>query len=237
MLNREPIEILYRIDCGGDKQFDIPIRFDASRVERIQDVPHEAPPWALLENHRCACCTLPVVPSAACPAAMALVDLVQYFGDMLSYTEARVVVVTKQREVHTQTSMQRVLSSLVGLFMATSGCPSMAFLKPMARFHLPFASRQETLYRAVTSHMLFQYFQHRDNRPCDMTMERLQESYQRLSIVNRRIADRLREATEGDANVNAVVLLDLFALDIPMAIEDGLADLADIFQAAAEPAE
>ena len=32
------------------------------------------------------------------------------------------------------------------------------------------------------------------------------------------------------ANINAVVLLDLFAQDIPMAIDDGLHDLARLFR-------
>jgi hypothetical protein len=163
---------------------------------------------------------------------MALVDLVAGFGEMLSYAEAAVVVTTRQREVHTRTSVQRVLSSLVGLYMATSGCPSMAFLKPMARFHLPFASRQETLFRAASAHMLMQYFLHREGKPCDMNLETLQAQYQRLSLVNRNIANRLREATQGDANVNAVVLLDLFAQDIPMAIDEGLGELAQLFHAA-----
>lgn len=225
-----PIEIHYRVDCGGDKQFDIPVLLDPVTLERIVESPGTLPDWTLLSRHACACCKLPADAGAHCPAAVGLVDLVEHFGDMLSYTEAEVVVTTPQREMRTHTTVQRVLSSLVGLYMATSACPAMAFLKPMARFHLPFASRQETLFRAASSYMLMQYFLHQEGKPCDMEMRALQEDYLRVSQVNRNMAARLREAVHGDANVNAVVLLDLFAQDIPMAIDEGLADLAKLFR-------
>ncbi len=225
-----PIEIRYLVDCGGDKQFDIPVLIDPDTLLRITTSDDAPPDWTLLNHHPCACCQLPKGAGPHCPAAVALVEMVRCFGDMLSYTEAAVVVKTPQREVHTHTTVQRVLSSLLGLFMATSGCPSMDFLKPMARFHLPFASRQETLYRAASSYMLMQYFLHKEGKPCDMEMRNLQESYHRVSLVNRNMAARLRETVHGDANLNAVVLLDLFAQDIPMAIEDGLADLEKLFQ-------
>ena len=228
----ETISIHYLVDCGGDKRFEFQVTLDPATLERDCGEHPDPPDWALLERHRCDCCPLPSGPGKTCPAAIALVDLVAGFGEMLSYTEAAVVVTTRQREVRTRTSVQRVLSSLVGLYMATSGCPSMAFLKPMARFHLPFASRQETLFRAASAHMLMQYFLHREGKPCDMNLETLQAQYQRLSLVNRNIANRLREATQGDANVNAVVLLDLFAQDIPMAIDEGLGELAQLFHAA-----
>lgn len=225
-----PIEIQYLVDCGGDKQFDIPVRIDPDTLALLSG-PHESlPDWTLLEHHRCRSCPLSPEQGRHCPAAVALVDLVSRFGDMLSYTEAEVVVKTAQREVRTHTTVQRVLSSLVGLFMATSACPAMTFLKPMARFHLPFASRQETLFRSVSSYMLMQHFLHQEGKPCDMELRDLQTYYQRVSEVNRNMAARLRDAVHGDANINAVVLLDLFAQDIPMAIDDGLHDLARLFR-------
>ena len=37
--------------------------------------------------------------------------------------------------------------------MALSGCPVLEQLKPMARFHLPFASVEETIYRAASMYL------------------------------------------------------------------------------------
>jgi len=229
-MERGPIEIRYQVDCGGERRFDVTVSLDADTLDRITQ-PMETPPaWTLLETRRCTCCPLNPEQHAHCPAALALVDLVGFFGDMLSYTEAEVIVTTRQREMRAHTTVQRVLSSLAGLYLATSACPAMAFLKPMARFHLPFASRQETLFRSVSSYMLMQHFLHQEGKPCDMELRELQHHYQRVSEVNRHMAARLRDAVHGDANINAVVLLDLFAQDIPMAIDEGLQDLAKLFR-------
>lgn len=226
----EPIEIRYQVDCGGERRFDVVVNLNPDTLNRIAEAPSPAPAWTALQLHRCSCCPLNPAPEAQCPAALALVDLVGFFGDMLSYTEADVIVTTRQREMRTHTTVQRVLSSLAGLFMATSACPALAFLKPMARFHLPFASRQETLFRSVSTYMLMQHFLHQEGKPCDMELRELQHHYQRVSEVNRHMAARLRDAVQGDANINAVVLLDLFAQDIPMAIDEGLKDLAKLFR-------
>ena len=51
-----------------------------------------------------------------------------------------------------------VVFSLIGIYMVTSGCPIMDKLRPMARFHLPFASTEETIYRAISTYLLGQYF-------------------------------------------------------------------------------
>ena len=38
--------------------------------------------------------------------------------------------------------------------MATAGCPWTDRLRPMARFHLPFANEAETVYRSVSMYLL-----------------------------------------------------------------------------------
>ena len=58
--------------------------------------------------------------------------------------------------------VQMGVSSLLGVIMTTSGCPIMAQLKPMVRFHLPFASLEETIFRMVSMHLVAQYLRHQD---------------------------------------------------------------------------
>jgi len=223
-MGNQPIDIIYHVDCGGENRYTIPIRIDPVTLERTRHEATHSPDWALREHLACPDCPL-AGNHTHCLAAVAISDLVDMFGHMLSYSEAIVRVDMAQRTIETRTTMQRVISSIAGLFMATSGCPSLTFLKPMARFHLPFASREETLFRSVSAYMLLQHFQHKQGRPCDLDLVKLKEQYVQLSQVNHSIAKRLRALTEGDANINAVVLLDLFAQDFPHAIDKGLAEL------------
>lgn len=230
-MGKHPINIVYHVDCGGDHTYTIPIRIDPVTLERVRadDVP--APEWASRQKLACPDCPLDPEHTHCC-AATALSQLVDTFGHMLSYSEALVRVETAQRTIETRTTMQRVISSIAGLLIATSGCPSMAFLKPMARFHLPFATREETLFRAISSYMLMQHFRHRAGDDCDMDLKDLQAKYQQASRVNHSMAERLRYLTEGDANINAVVLLDLFAQDFPNAIDRGLEELERLYRPA-----
>jgi hypothetical protein len=113
--------------------------------------------------------------------------------------------------------------------MATSGCPNMALLKPMARFHLPFATKEETVFRAASSYLLGQYFLRQRGMPCDLDFEGLAEAYLRIHKVNMGMAKRLRTISQGDANVNAIVLLDLFAHELPSAIDLKMKTLEYLF--------
>ena len=54
--------------------------------------------------------------------------------------------------------MEIAIRSLIGLIMALSGCPHMEFFKPLARFHLPWASLEETTLRSASIYLLMQFF-------------------------------------------------------------------------------
>ncbi|HKJ07570.1 MAG TPA: hypothetical protein VKA76_00635, partial [Gammaproteobacteria bacterium] len=138
---------------------------------------------------------------------------------------------TPERTVTTNTTLQRGLSSLVGLVLATSGCPHAAFFRPMARFHLPLADENETIYRATSMYLLAQYFVHREGREADLGLSGLTAIYNDVQTINRALAERLRVACEQDAPVNAVVLLDVIAKAMPLTIGSQLAELRHLFRA------
>lgn len=117
----------------------------------------------------------------------------------------------------------------MGLIMATSGCPRTAFLKPMARFHLPFASEEETVYRVTSMYLLAQYFLGLEGQTDDDGFSGLTRLYGELEYVNTAMAKRLRAATETDSSLNAIVLLDLFAKTVPWALNRSLSDLRHLF--------
>ena len=154
------LETEYRISCDGDPplEFAFTVTLDAKTLDRVRDKSVPLPEWTLLDKRSCRACTLDASEHEHCPAAVAVADLIEPFGEIVSFTAAKVSVATKERTVTMDTTVQRALRSLLGLYMATSGCPVLARFKPMARYHLPFATPEETLFRSAGAYLLAQYF-------------------------------------------------------------------------------
>jgi len=91
--------------------------------------------------------------------------------------------------------------------MVTSNCPVMDRLRPNVRFHLPFASEEETIYRAISMYLTAQYFRLRNGEEPDWALKKLAEVYRGVSEVNKGMTERLADASTKDANVNAVIHL------------------------------
>lgn len=214
---------------GNQRQTTVRIALDPVTLQQIHESHSSLPDWTLLSTHQCSVCPIENVAGARCPGAVSLVELVDSFRDLLSYSDVEVLVVTQHRTVFRRTTVQKALSSLMGLYMATSGCPILGRLKPMARFHLPFATREETIFRAVGAYLTAQYFLEKQGRPFDLELEGLREMYHQIHQVNVDMTKRLRNVSAGDASLNAVVLLDLFAQELPFSINENLADLQHLF--------
>jgi hypothetical protein len=118
---------------------------------------------------------------------------------------------------------------MVGIIMATGGCPSMEPLRPMVRFHLPFASMEETAFRMVSMYLLGQYFRGKKGLEPDWSLEGLQEIYDKVRSVNKAFAERIRSVSLNDAGVNAIVMLDSFAEAVPFAIRTKMKDFEKFF--------
>ncbi|NLG77623.1 MAG: hypothetical protein GX535_15440, partial [Xanthomonadaceae bacterium] len=151
--------------------------------------------------------------------------------DIVSYDTVRVTVESEERSVTATLSAQQALASLMGLVMASSGCPKTAVFRPMARFHLPFSSESETAYRVAAMYLVAQHFAHRDGAPSDLNLDQLERVYRGVHAVNRGMAQRLRAATRQDAIVNAIVLLDVYSSLVPAAIHDILDEIRPAFEA------
>jgi hypothetical protein len=117
----------------------------------------------------------------------------------------------------------------MGLVMATSGCPHTAFFKPMARFHLPLASKEETAYRATSMYMLAQYFLKKEGHNADFDLDGLKTLYDNLQVINISIVDRLRAVTETDSSVNAIIVLDIYAKTLQVVIKESLERIRYLF--------
>lgn len=223
------MDITYRftLDTGQTELFSL--RFKPDTLDADWPLPDVLPDWALLSFHICSHCRFDADATSYCPLAARLVDIIARLGHLISYDSLLVEVETPERSINQRTTAQRGVSSLLGLIIPTSGCPYTAFFKPMARFHLPFASPDETFYRAASMFMLAQYFMHDSPDTVDLHMEGLSRIYADIEIVNFQLVSRLRAATQADSSVNAVIILDLFAKSMPFVLEDRLEDFRHLF--------
>lgn len=219
----------FDFDSGETRSFTLNLdRSDLSFLSKERD---DLPAWTSLANHRCGICPLDGDSVSHCPIAVNLVDVVEAFRDRLSYEQAVVSVTTDERTYVKSTTLQEGLSAVNGIIMATSGCPVMARLKPMVRFHLPFATLEETSFRMASLFLVAQYYRRRHGLPDDQSLSGLESIYAEVTEVNKCFANRLREATHKDASVNALVNLDCFAEMVPFAAEDMLQDIEPYFAA------
>jgi hypothetical protein len=221
------IQYCFVLPDGSKEVFDL--RLDAQTLDLVGNAPHALPAWTVLHFHQCPNCPLTADTHPNCPVAVNLVNIVKRFDGLLSHREIHVDVVTEERSVSQDTTVQEGVSSLMGLVMATSGCPTTAFFKPMARFHLPFGSEKETMYRATSMYLLAQYFLKKEGQDADLELKGLTEIYNNMHTINIAIAERLRGASETDSSLNAIVLLDTYALTLPYIIEESLEEIRYLF--------
>jgi 5-methyltetrahydropteroyltriglutamate--homocysteine methyltransferase len=138
-------------------------------------------------------------------------------------------VTTEERTYVKQLPLQRGIFGIFGLVMATSSCPYMDFLKPMARFHLPFSTAEETIVRSVSMYLLRQYFVAKRGEQPDLGLEHLETHYENIQKVNDGILDRIKGVVENDADLNALIILQGFADLLTMAISKDLSKIEPLF--------
>jgi len=173
-----------------------------------------------------------------CPVAINFQDIVHEFKDAISYDKVDIIIETEERSyIKDQVPMQSGLSSILGLIMVTSGCPSMDYLRPMVKTHLPFATISETIYRAISMYLLGQFTRAKNGLEPDWTLAGLSDIYAQIDKINRSMVQRLQSATQQDASLNAVVILDSFAKMVPLTISGVVNDLDDLFWPYLEPGD
>ncbi len=222
------IKIRYILQLNDtDKEvFDITI--DKSTGRSISSNLADIPDWTKLNFEQCPNCPLSSTDVEHCPAAISLVDMAKRIGDVLSHAEIYLVVMFDERWVGKKASSQEVVSSLMGLHMATSGCPHTDYLKPMARFHLPLSTADETLVRTTGFYFLQQYFKLKSGDIFDTDLSGLADLYSEMQTVNASIAKRLRASGEF-SEINSLTILDTYAQVIPLQIEDRLDEIQSLF--------
>src|SRR5580698_3254422 len=149
-----PLRIRYRFDLPDGSQKTLDFLFDATSFRLSNHPPQDPPFWTELKFNQCANCPLSSERHTHCPAALQMAAALEPLNALVSFDTVGVTVVQAERTVHAETTAQQAMSSVLGLIMATAGCPWTDRLRPMARFHLPFANEAETVYRSVSMFLL-----------------------------------------------------------------------------------
>lgn len=221
----------FRFDSGERIHFTVDLERHTADTPPAEELPA---PWTQLDYHQCANCPLRLDEHPRCPVAMDLQGVARDFSQVLSFTEAEVLVHSAERTYFHRCDVQTGLKSLLGLIMGSSACPILAQLRPMAWFHLPFASIDETIYRVAGAFLLREYYEHRDGKPAHLELPELDTLYADLQQLNRDFMGRLRAASERDANLNAVNILFSLSAVVAMTWTEKLDELRGLFPGPAE---
>ncbi len=180
------------------------------------------PSWAKLDNNRCPNCKLDLKENEFCPIAKNLTGVVKMFQNSDSSEKVEVTLKSNDRIYIKQTTIQRGLSSLIGIIMTTSGCTILDKLRPLVRYHLPLASLDETRFRVISMYLIAQYYREENGLEPDWKLNDLSKIYAEIQIVNKFFCDRLISMKMEDASINALTILNCFANYIPFSLSENL---------------
>jgi hypothetical protein len=200
------VSFQYRFTFGRGFERTIDIKLDEKTLNLIPTKRASYPKWTELKYFKCPNCSLDEDQHSFCPIAINLVGTVDLFRDKISFKEVDLLIQSKERYYIKHTTLQQGISSLVGIYMVTSGCPIMEKLKPMARYHLPFATLRETQYRVVSMYLLAQYFLYRRGKKPDWELKNLVKIYDDVQIVNKSFFQRLAHNKPSTPRGGGIVL-------------------------------
>lgn len=231
MINDDTIWIKYTFHFESEEKEDFLFTVLLDKKTNIALPPEgsSAHDWTKLAYKQCHICTLDPEKSPHCPIAYNISGLAETFGTMYSTEKVEMTVEVPQRTYSKTDTAQQGLRSILGIYLAASGCPHMSILKPMTKFHLPFASMEETIYRHVGNYLIKQYFEYRDGKQPDIDLEGLLEKNAAVNEVNRGICKRIDSVSEADANKNALVILNAISLMLELELKTNLDSLKTLF--------
>jgi len=210
--------IVYKFNIEVNRVFD----------KNLDNLKH--PAWTKLDFHKCENCLLTNKEYLHCPIALDIKDVIVKFNSILSFESVNVRVKTPERFYFKRCDVQTGLRSLLGLIMATSACPILSSLRGMAYYHLPFAAPEETLFRTTGAYLLKQYFAFKKGATPDLELAGLSNLYEQLQVLNRCFGERIRAASQKDANMNAIDKLFSLSAIVSFHIDEKLEELRPLFE-------
>ncbi len=202
-------EYNFKFEDGSERSFSLQLSDSGMLESPVADA--EAPAWTELGHNKCPHCPYTEEQKKHCPVARNLALVADRFKDEKSFKKATVFVKGQERFYGKQTDLQTGLQSLFGLIMSTSDCSHMEFLRSLAQSHLPFATVEETKLRVLGGYLVMQLEKKRKGEPADFEAKELDQIFANLNTLNQHVIQRIRTISKGDAEQNALVILDSFA--------------------------
>lgn len=226
---KKPLSFLYvfKFQDGQTRSVKIDLKEDTLELAPSAEQP---PEWTALGFHQCEGCLLDAARHERCPVAVNLAPVVREFAGRSSNDPVFVCVYTARRDYSKSTSLQDGLSSLFGIVMTTSGCPSMDYLRPLVRYHQPFATMHENVFRTAAMYLLMQFARKRRSLAPDWDMRGFEKIYTSIHKVNEGIARRLKDASGMGAPALALTKLDQAATLVPFLIDELLDELGPVIK-------
>ncbi len=188
-----------------------------------------SPDWCRLSFKQCRCCPLDPQKVPDCPVAVNIADIVEFFKDKVSSESCKIRCTVQERTYLKKASLMEGISSMFGIIMATSRCPIMTFFKPMARFHLPFSTGDETAVRAVSMFLLRYYLKSCGRGDFKSAMKELEGRYAKVRQVNEGLFARITHLGSKDADKNAIILLHSLSQLLGMELGHNLDSISRFF--------
>lgn len=218
MDNLRKLSYKFEFEDGITNSFDVFLEPKTLQIVRkTKDVPAE---WTKLENFECEHCPLDKNEFKYCPVAVSLEDLINFFSNTTSFEHVKVTVETEERTYYKETDIQSAVGSLIGILMPSSGCPILEKLRPMLRFHLPFATIEETEFRVFAMYALAQFLRKKEGKAPDWELKSLAKLYDDIQKINTNVAAKIANLEKQDASINSVVVLNNFANFVSMDLDD-----------------
>ena len=127
----DPQRIRYRFDLPNGSQKSLDFNFNATDFRLVNEAPAVPPFWTDLKFNQCANCPLNAAEHPQCPAALQMASAIEPLKALVSFDTVGVTVTQAERTIYAETTAQQAMSSVLGLIMATAGCPWTDRFRPM----------------------------------------------------------------------------------------------------------
>lgn len=220
---------LIRFNNGKQKVFEFKLNKKTLNLEAEPE--SNLPDWVERKKFGCTEQGCKLASDDKCPIAIVVNRLMNNFRGIYSTEEVYIEFTSIERKSIKTTSIQTAVGSISGILMAASGCPILGKLKPLLRFHLPFASLEETEYRIFSMFILGQFLAVRKGLITKIDLAELKKLYESIQNINRVAAKKIQEVESADATINGLVILDMFALNVTFNLEtDDFSELENLFK-------
>ncbi|MEI8397041.1 MAG: hypothetical protein WCF85_20135 [Rhodospirillaceae bacterium] len=229
----DEIKITYHLIVKSGQTYEFVLVLDAATALSINKPTAGPAGWTDLTFHQCPHCPLSPAEVKSCPVGLAIESVIVTLGFLVSHEIVELEVTTQERCLRAKVPAQNAISSLLGLTIATSACPHTAFLRPMARFHMPLASLDETVFRVIGTFLIGEFIRAENTgAPINRSLECLIDIYLNLEIMNKALAARINAAGSlNEAGVNGLIILNTYAQFMQMLTNDSLSGIRSLFDA------